>query len=233
MLRTPPTRDDLEGALLVELERYADGTQHVPNAWTVWLSGRDARRRDGHLRQWAAALQQKVLDEQRRRGLPASGLVTVSFGTDEALAGGEFRVTSAVDTAPAQVVDQPDVLPGRPRLVLATGGTVAHGSPAAAGVEREVLLAPGTFVIGRDRDADLRLHDAAVSPRHVVLEVAADGGRVRLLDLGSLNGTKVDGVPTVAFDLVDGSRIELGETTLVFHRDALDEDGGRQGGEGE
>jgi pSer/pThr/pTyr-binding forkhead associated (FHA) protein len=56
---------------------------------------------------------------------------------------------------------------------------------------------------------------------------------VRLTDLGSLNGTLVDGIPCVAFDLVDGNRIEIGETTLIFHREDTEDDGGREGGEGE
>jgi pSer/pThr/pTyr-binding forkhead associated (FHA) protein len=64
-----------------------------------------------------------------------------------------------------------------------------------------------------------------------MLDVTAD--RVRLSDLGSLNGTAVDGVPAVAVDLVDGNRIQLGDATLVFHRDDHEDEGGREGGEGE
>jgi hypothetical protein len=212
LLRPPPTRDDVAAALRAELQPYADGTRQVPNAWTVWLSPRDARRRGSELPQWSAVLQEQLIAEQRRGGLPVSGFLTVGL--------------------PAVVVRDDPALPGRPRLVLPAGGTVEHGSPAAAGVEREVLLTPGSFVIGRDRDADLRLQDPTVSPRHVLLDVSSDGHPIRLRDLGSVNGTRVNGVPTVAFDLVDGNRIDLGEATLVFHRDPLDPSPGRQGGEG-
>jgi hypothetical protein len=232
LLRPPPTRDDVAAALLAELQPYADGSRQVPNAWTVWLSARDARRRRDDLPRWSSALQEQLVAEQRRSGLPVSGFVTVGFGTDEGLAGGRFRVTSVVDAMPAVVLRDDPALPGRPRLVVPAGGTVQHGTPAAAGVEREVLLTPGSFVIGRDRTADLRLQDPTVSPRHVLLEVPPDGHQVRLRDLGSVNGTRVNGVPTVAFDLVDGNRIDLGEATLVFHRDPLERSSGRQGGEG-
>lgn len=118
---------------------------------------------------------------------------------------------------------------GRPRLVFPAGGSARHGTAAATGAGQEVLLPSGRFVIGRGKDCDLRLPDPAASPRHVALEA---GEQVRLTDLGSLNGTRVDGVPALEVLLVDGNRIDLGATTLVFRRDAGDEDdGGRQGGE--
>lgn len=232
LLRPPPTRDDVATALQAELQPYAGGSRQVPNAWTVWLAARDARRRRADLPEWSAVLQEQLLAEQRRCGLPVSGFVTVRFAADDELPGGQFRVSSVVDASLAVVASDDPGLPGRPRLVLPAGGTVEHGSPAAAGVEREVLLTAGSFVIGRDRGADLRLQDPTVSPRHVLLEVASGGHPIRLRDLGSVNGTRIDGVPTVALDLVDGNRIDLGEATLVFHRDPLDQDSGRQGGEG-
>jgi hypothetical protein len=222
---------DVESSLLVELGKYADGEQHVPNAWGVRLAHRDCRKRAGLLSSWSAALAERLVDEHRRLGLPASGHVTVSFATAPDLEPGSFRVIGALAAGDAAVVLRPELVRGRPRLVLAAGGTAPQGSPRAAGIDREVTLPLGTFVVGRDKDADLRLQDPTASPRHVALEVTED--RIRLRDLGSLNGTSVDGVPTVAADLVDGNRIELGETTLVFRRDDTEDDGGRQGGEGE
>jgi hypothetical protein len=231
VLRPPPSLRDVESALLVEVGRYADGEHHVPNAWGVRLAHRDCRKRAAELPSWSAALCDRLVDEHRRLGLPTSGLVTVSFATAPDVQPGQFRVVGAVAPGDAAVVRTPELLPGRPRLTLAAGGTARQGTPRAAGIDREVLLPAGTFVIGRDKDADLRLQDATVSPRHVMLEVTAD--RIRLQDLGSLNGTAVDGIPAVAVDLVDGNRIELGDTILIFHREDTDDEGGREGGEGE
>jgi two-component system response regulator AtoC len=126
---------------------------------------------------------------------------------------------------------EPPPLPepeGRPRFTFPAGGTARHGTAAASGIAQEVLLPAGQVVVGRGDGCDIRLDDMTVSPRHLVLEV---GEKVLLRDLGSLNGTVVDGVPAVEASLVDGNRVQLGETTLVFNRDAVDEDGGRQGGE--
>jgi hypothetical protein len=216
---------------VLELSRYEDAARRVPNAWTVHLSARDHGKRQVELPRWSAALADRLVDEHRRLGLPASGLVTVSFAVSSGVEAGRFRVAGALVTGDPAVQRRPDLLPGRPRLTLPAGGTVRHGTPAAAGIDREVFLPAGSFVVGRASDADLRLKDETVSPRHVVLEVTGD--RVRLRDIGSLNGTRVDGVPAVAVDLVNGNRIELGDTTLVFSRDDIEDDGGREGGEGE
>jgi hypothetical protein len=218
LLRPVPSLHDVERALFAELEPYAGGARRVPNAWTVALSSRDQHRVAGSLPSWSDLLAARVVDRHDRLGLPASGLVTVTFTAAADVEPGRFRVGGAVSTAPAPGVRRPDLVPGRPRLVLAAGGTARFGTPAAAGLDREVCLPPGTFVIGRDRTADLRLADPAVSPRHLALDVDVD--HIRLRDLGSRNGTRVDGRPVEGRELVDGNRIELGTTTLVFHRDA-------------
>jgi pSer/pThr/pTyr-binding forkhead associated (FHA) protein len=49
-----------------------------------------------------------------------------------------------------------------------------------------------------------------------------------LVDLGSTNGTFVNGQPVRRVALSDGTHISLGRTTLVFRQDALD----RQDGQG-
>lgn len=217
VLRPAPSLADVERALLRELTPYADGAHHVPNAWTVELAGRDSHRRAGDLAGWSAALAGRLLAEHDRLGLPPSGQLTVGFADTADVAPGRFRVSGAVVHGPAPVRPRTGLLPGCPRLVLPAGGTARLGTARAAGVDREVMVPPGRLVIGRDRGADLRLTDPTVSPRHVELEAGADG--VRLRDLGALNGTTVDGVPVRSADLQDGNRIQVGGTTLVFHRD--------------
>lgn len=59
--------------------------------------------------------------------------------------------------------------------------------------KREVLLeGPGEFLIGRVEESAVPLHDTLASKRHAVFLVD-DDRRVRLRDLGSTNGTRVDG----------------------------------------
>lgn len=115
--------------------------------------------------------------------------------------------------------------PGRPRLVLAAGGHVAAHSPQASGQEQTAYLPVGCSVIGRARDVAVRLADTTVSPRHAEVVVSGDDGRVSVRDLGSLNGTLVNGLLVNEAELSDGSRIEVGNTTLVVVIDEPQHDG--------
>jgi hypothetical protein len=70
-------------------------------------------------------------------------------------------------------------------------------------------------VVGRALDADIVLDDPGVSRRHA--EVHLIDGRARVIDLGSTNGTFVDGERVHASDLTDGSTITVGRTRITFH----------------
>ncbi|MDU0312621.1 FtsK/SpoIIIE domain-containing protein [Phycicoccus sp. M110.8] len=65
--------------------------------------------------------------------------------------------------------------------------SVAHGPDAG----RTLELQPGTLTIGRSRDADICLDDPGLSRVHAELHVSSDG--VQVADLGSTNGTRLDG----------------------------------------
>jgi DNA-binding NtrC family response regulator len=74
-------------------------------------------------------------------------------------------------------------------------------------------------VVGTHAHADVRLRDRTLSRFHC--ELGLDAQRVVLRDLGSRNGTRVDGVPVLAAPLEDGARISLGRSALRFElRDA-------------
>jgi len=122
------------------------------------------------------------------------------------------------------------LLPAAARLAdgpLASGATVALGTgplrdPAAptvaelavvrgagAGTRRE--LAAGTWVLGRDPRCDVVLADPMVSARHARLHV---GERLELVDLGSANGTIVDGRAVGRATLRSDQSVVLGGTVL-------------------
>jgi tetratricopeptide (TPR) repeat protein len=79
------------------------------------------------------------------------------------------------------------------------------------------LVLPETR-IGRGADQDLVLADIAVSRRHIT--VHAESGRFRLRDLGSGNGTLVNGQRIDTVILNDGDQIELGNTLMRFEHAA-------------
>ena len=53
-------------------------------------------------------------------------------------------------------------------------------------------------------------------------ELRVENGQVVLVDLGSTNGTFVNGQPVRRVALSDGTQVTLGRTTLVFRQDGYD-----------
>ena len=69
-------------------------------------------------------------------------------------------------------------------------------------------------VIGRGSDADITVDDTGTSRQHV--EILWDGKRGQVNDLGSTNGSKLNGVPVTKAPLPPDSVIEIGRTRIVF-----------------
>ena len=105
----------------------------------------------------------------------------------------------------------------------------AHGAPAspaapAAVAPRLFLEINGRmypinrlpFTLGRGSESDLRLDDKGVSRRHV--QLSAQGGAIIATDLGSTNGTLVNGAPLRSpVVLTNGSLLRMGNTRIIFH----------------
>ena len=73
--------------------------------------------------------------------------------------------------------------------------------------------------LGRDRNMQIPLRDANVSRSHA--ELIYDNGRWILRDLGSTNGSFINGQRVGQMELKDGDIIELGVTVLEFREDQL------------
>jgi Nif-specific regulatory protein len=94
-----------------------------------------------------------------------------------------------------------------PRLITVLG-------PAAGEV---YLLEPQEAVLGRDAANGIAIADPSLSRRHCAVVRDADGYVVR--DLGSFNGTFVNGERVVEHRLTHGDRLRIGGTELLFHAD--------------
>jgi hypothetical protein len=177
----------------------------VPNAYVVELGAADFTRLGEYDEPLRAELASMVREHAQEQGWSFVGAVRVAFEQVDELDTGVFRVRSAV-VSDASVPAQPQTTGvGRPRLIIPAGS----GTP-----ERVVLLTSPVTVVGRGADADLRLHDTGVSRAHAELRI--EGEQVRLADLGSTNGTRLNGRPVSDAVLSDGDRIEVGATPLVF-----------------
>lgn len=83
--------------------------------------------------------------------------------------------------------------------------------------ERYPLMGAIT-ILGRDDVADIILDDPGISRRHSELRVTTDGPRfvTTIRDLGSTNGTFVNGERITSEHLEDGDRITVGRTSITF-----------------
>ncbi|MGH3664034.1 MAG: FhaA domain-containing protein [Micromonosporaceae bacterium] len=105
--------------------------------------------------------------------------------------------------APTPSMGQPPPGGGNVRLVSGDG--------------RQYPLAIGSTTIGRGEQASMRLPDVGISRRHARLDF--DGSQVVLTDLGSTNGTLVNGQRISAVALNPGDVIQIGTTSLTFRVD--------------
>ena len=122
------------------------------------------------------------------------------------------------------VVAEPEPQPAQPARETSSPAspTVAHVAPQPPPPElvldvdgRPYPVSSAVTVIGRGVDTDVMLDDAGVSRRHA--EITILDGRARVVDLGSTNGTFVDGERIHAGSLSDGSVITVGRTRIVVH----------------
>jgi len=75
-------------------------------------------------------------------------------------------------------------------------------------------LVKARTVIGRGSDADITVDDTGTSRRHV--EILWDGSRAQVRDLGSTNGSQLNGAPVSQAILEPDSVVTIGRTRIVF-----------------
>jgi hypothetical protein len=148
-----------------------------------------------------AELAAMVREHAEEQGYQFVGPVTVALALSDELNTGIFRVRSQV--VPGAAAAAPGVAASAPASVSAA---LQMGTSTLALTHRHTVL-------GRGADADLRLDDPGVSRRHAEI-VLSDPPRLN--DLGSTNGTLLDGERVASAELYDGARIGLGTLVLVF-----------------
>lgn len=91
-------------------------------------------------------------------------------------------------------------------------------------VGRTYRLVNGRLMLGRAPDCDIVLDDEGVSRRHALFVIDADG-KVTLEDLGSTNGSRVNGETQTLVELHGGERLSFGSDTLYKFefRDSIEE----------
>lgn len=163
----------------------------TPNYFTVVVSPADRARFEPFESELVRELIGVAKEHARVENYVFLGPVEVELTSDDQLSAGILEVVGEVRAttgAPA-------------RLVLPDGSRHPLGSTS--------------LTIGRLPECDVVLTDANCSRRHVEVRPTNDGGYV-LVDLGSTNGTKVNGIGVHSHRLEDGDDITVGATHMRF-----------------
>ena len=164
----------------------------APNVFEVALAQSDIERFESFADALVSELADAAREHARTERYNFVGPVEVSLNPDTNLNPGACVITSEVQGGPG----------GGPTvsLVLADG--------------RRVTMDEGPLTIGRLPESSVVVDDANVSRRHA--EVRRDGPDAVVVDLGSTNGTRVNGAQVRTRRLEDGDEITVGRTSLRF-----------------
>jgi hypothetical protein len=225
-----------------------EGRVLAPNVYVVRLGETDYGHLGQWSDQLAAELADMVAEHIDDEGYQVFDKVTVRLERDDDLPTGVFEVSSQV-ADPARPPSRQDVAvaapplgspsaahpalpplpPLRGRVATDTGKqgpSIVGRAGSRPGITHVLVVdGPGTRhelttgrnVIGRGTEADIRLPDTGVSRKHV--DVVLDGGTATVEDLGSTNGTLVNGRRVSRMALADGDVIRIGHSVLVYRQD--------------
>ena len=163
----------------------------APNRFTYALSPKDMTRFASFEEALIRERADMARDHAREEGYVFVGPVEVVLQADEHMAAGAFTLTGQVEGAPGGPVGA---------LVLGDGKRVALGDDP--------------LTIGRLPECDVVVADKNVSRRHA--ELRRQDGQIVVVDLGSTNGTRVNGAGIKERVLADGDVITVGATEMRF-----------------
>jgi pSer/pThr/pTyr-binding forkhead associated (FHA) protein len=165
----------------------------APNHFVIRLHPKDHDELTDFIGPLESELVEAAKEYAKEEGYHLRGPITVSITSDESLKSGRIGIDSKVRTSESPV--------NGGSLVVAGGKVVKIGEQP--------------IVIGRQPDCDIVFDDPNISRRHAEIRVAA--GEFTVSDLGSTNGTKVNGVAvTIARALRDGDIVTLGNNSIRF-----------------
>jgi hypothetical protein len=164
----------------------------VPNHFTVHLSPEDLAQFEGVQDSLARELSDAAREHARDEGYGFMGPVEVEMVADERHHTGSFQIDG--------------------RMVEGVGGAGAGSIVLPSGDRFQ--LTETVITVGRNPESNMVLADPNVSRNHA--EIRPQGDRFVVVDLGSTNGTRVNGVRVDQRALEDGDEISFGNTRMRF-----------------
>ena len=184
----------------------------VPNAFHIELSPMDYERLGPYEQTLGTELIQLLREHAEEQHYVFTGPVSIEFHQGDDLGTGRFRVRSQA-TAKVSATQ-----PRQEGGLLSSFRRKSTSAVIEVNGTRQPLAPPG-LVIGRGAESDLRINDPGVSRRHAEIRVAGgkDQPSVTVVDLGSTNGTLVNGHRVEHATVTDGTTIRIGNTTMTVH----------------
>jgi hypothetical protein len=208
---------------VMETERLSGAERTlVPNRFRVYLHPDDLAGFGDMVASLAAELADGALGFARAHRYAVADRPRVDLVADPTTERGDIRVDARF--ADPEAVEPPADLDADDEPIVGTR-TMVFEVPAVQAplarlreirpdrTERQVEVDGSAITIGRGSDNDLVLHDGRVSRHHARLQ--SRRGTLVFTDLGSTNGSRVNGVRVAEVVLGEGDRIELGDTVLV------------------
>jgi hypothetical protein len=220
------------------LREMADGKTlsvnrvYVPNEFHVTMGSDDYSRFSQMESGLAKEFSELVIDSAKENRWNLMGIPSIRFEEDESIGKGEFRIEASFAAPPneepkarvsthAPDPEDPSItgaisLDAAEKLGLASSNPQllvlgSDGQPAES-----ISVTRDPVVIGRLSTNDVVLSDPNVSRRHA--ELRQQGGRWTLVDLGSTNGSVVNGKLVKEHELEDGDRLSFGQSELIFKK---------------
>lgn len=162
----------------------------VPNEFSLRMSANDHARMQKLGPTLVDELTTLVTEHAKKQNYRFSGAIVIGFANDPTLSDGMVEVDSR-----------------------SVKGTIALTPVLDIDGTRHTLTKSRT-VIGRGSEADITVDDAGISRKHV--EIRWDGARAQVHDLGSTNGSKLDGQRVTQAELSPEQTITIGRTRIVF-----------------
>ncbi len=183
-----------------ESQREQDVAQVAPNRFQILVSPSDYQSlEDAGIESLTHELQYEATEHAEAQQYILLGPVEVTFAPERQEETGMLEVVATKE---------------RGRVAPAISAAASPSHPIIdVGGEKWLLTEPVT-VIGRSSQADITVDDDGVSRKHVEFRITPQG--VILTDLGSTNGTFVEGHKVEAATLLDGNQITIGRTRILF-----------------
>ncbi len=191
VFRGPLHPAELAAALVRRLDLEIDESMVAPNRIDIRVSSSDV---EGSVPpELPPAIEGFLEQAAQERGWRLNGPATVSVVIDPQLGRGKVETATSVIPGP------------RPAWATLSGDTT-------------IPITVNRAQVGRDPSCDVFIPDDRVSRHHAMLR--SEAGSVFVVDLGSSNGTRVDGRPVrdVEGRVEPGSVITFGPVTFRFHQ---------------